>query len=117
DVVFVGAVGAGRSEVEMAPRAHTTVVVEMPMTGDAVQTMKAGILEIGVVYVVNKADRGNEDVLVANLKFQITALDGWIPSVIRTAATEGRGIDELADALDQHAAYRDQTGFRAKREV
>src|SRR5439155_621709 len=98
-------------------RAHTTVVVEMPMTGDAVQTMKAGILEIGDVYVVNKADLGNEDVLVANLKFQLTARDGWIPSVIRTAATEGRGIDELADALDRHAAYLDQTGFRAKREV
>ncbi|TMA02279.1 MAG: methylmalonyl Co-A mutase-associated GTPase MeaB, partial [Methanobacteriota archaeon] len=101
----------------IATRAHTTVVVEMPMTGDAVQTMKAGILEIGDVYVVNKADLGNEDVLVANLKFQLTARDGWIPSVIRTAATEGRGIDELADALDRHAAYLDQTGFRAKREV
>jgi len=99
DIVFVEAVGAGQSEVEIATRAHTTVVVEMPMTGDAVQTMKAGILEIGDVYVVNKADLGNEDVLVANLKFQLTARDGWTPPVIRTAATEGRGIDELADAL------------------
>jgi LAO/AO transport system kinase len=79
--------------------------------------MKAGILEIGDVYVVNKADLGNEDVLVANLKFQLTARDGWTPSVIRTTATEGRGIDELADALDRHSAYLDQTGFRAKREV
>jgi len=117
DIVFVETVGAGQSEVEIATRAHTTVVVEMPMTGDAVQTMKAGILEIGDVYVVNKADLGNEDVLVANLKFQLTARDGWTPLVIRTAATEGRGIDELADALDRHAAYLDQTGFRAKREV
>jgi len=105
DIVFVETVGAGQSEVEIATRAHTTVVVEMPMTGDAVQTMKAGILEIGDVYVVNKADLGNEDVLVANLKFQLTARDGWTPSVIRTTATEGRGIDELADALDRHAAY------------
>jgi LAO/AO transport system kinase len=117
DIVFVETVGAGQSEVEIATRAHTTVVVEMPMTGDAVQTMKAGILEIGDVYVVNKADLGNEDVLVANLKFQLTARDGWTPSVIRTTATEGRGIDELADALDRHAVYLDQTGFRAKREV
>src|SRR2546426_8435656 len=116
-LVFVETVGAGQSEVEIATRAHTTVVVEMPLTGDVVQTMKAGILEIGDVYVVNKTDLGNEDVLVANLKFQLTARDGWTPSVIRTTATEGRGIDELADALDRHAAYLDQTGFRAKREV
>ena len=117
DIVFVETVGAGQSEVEIATRAHTTVVVEMPMTGDAVQTMKAGILEIGDVYVVNKADLGNEDVLVANLKFQLTPRDGWTPPVIRTTATEGRGIDELAAALEKHASYLDETGARQKREI
>ena len=117
DLVFVETVGAGQSEVEIATRAHTTVVVEMPMTGDAVQTMKAGILEIGDVYVVNKADLGNEDVLVANLKFQLTPRDGWTPPVIRTAATEGLGIDELANALDKHSAFLDDTGSRRKREI
>src|SRR5207249_4437236 len=79
DLVFVETVGAGQSEVEIASRAHTTVVVEMPLTGDVVQTMKAGILEIGDVYVVNKVDLGNEDVLVANLKFQLETRDGWRP--------------------------------------
>lgn len=117
DLVFVETVGAGQSEVEIAMRAHTTVVVEMPMTGDAVQTMKAGILEIGDVYVVNKVDLGNADVLIANLKFQLEARDGWTPPILRTAATEGRGIDELADALGRHAAYLDTAGLRQKREV
>ena len=117
DVVLVETVGAGQSEVEIATRAHSTVVVEMPMTGDAVQTMKAGILEIGDVYVVNKVDLGNTDVLVANLKFQLEPRDGWRPPVIRTAALEGRGIGELADALDRHAKFLDDTGLRKKREI
>ncbi len=117
DVVFVETVGAGQSEVEIATRAHTTVVVEMPLTGDVVQTMKAGILEIGDVYVVNKVDLGTDDVLVANLKFQLEARDGWTPPIVGTIATDGRGIDELADALMRHAEFLDRTGLRRKREV
>src|SRR5256712_6483390 len=117
DLVFVETVGAGQSEVEIASRAHTTVVVEMPLTGDVVQTMKAGILEIGDVYVVNKVDLGNEDVLVANLKFQLETRDGWTPPIIRTAALKGRGIDDLAGAIEKHALYLDQSGGRRKREV
>src|SRR5438132_997688 len=117
DLVFVETVGAGQSEVEIASRAHTTIVVEMPLTGDVVQAMKAGILEIGDVYVVNKVDLGNEDVLVANLKFQLETRDGWTPPIIRTAALEGRGIDDLAGAIEKHALYLDQSGGRRKREV
>ena len=117
NLVFVETVGAGQSEVEIASRAHTTVVVEMPLTGDVVQTMKAGILEIGDVYVVNKVDLGNEDVLVANLKFQLEIRDGWTPPIIRTAALEGRGIDDLAAAIEKHASYLDESGGRRKREV
>jgi LAO/AO transport system kinase len=117
DLVFVETVGAGQSEVEIATRAHTTVVVEMPMTGDVVQTMKAGILEIGDVYVVNKVDLGNADVLVANLKFQLEPREGWTPPIVRTAAAEGRGIDELSDALQKHALFLDAAGGRRRREV
>src|SRR2546427_10183656 len=117
DLVFVETVGAGQSEVEIASRAHTTVGVEMPLTGDVVQTMKAGILEIGDVYVVNKVDLGNEDVLVANLKFQLAAREGWTPPIVRTAALEGQGIEELAGAIEKHALYLDQSGGRRKREV
>ena len=115
--VFVETVGAGQSEVEIATRAHTIVVVEMPLTGDVVQTMKAGILEIGDVYVVNKVDLGNADVLVANLKFQVAARGGWTPPIVRTAALEGRGIEELADVLDRHAIFLERSGLRHGREV
>jgi len=117
DVIFVETVGAGQSEVEIATRAHTTVVVEMPLTGDAVQTMKAGIMEIGDVYVVNKVDLGDEDVLVANLKFQLEPRDGWTPPVVRTAALEGRGIDELADVLEKHRAHLGSSGILLRREL
>jgi len=117
DLVFVETVGAGQSEVEIASRAHTTVVVEMPLTGDVVQTMKAGILEIGDVYVVNKVDLGNADVLVANLKFQLETRDGWTPPIIRTAALEGRGVEDLVAAIEKHASYLDESGGRGKREI
>jgi LAO/AO transport system kinase len=117
DLVFVETVGAGQSEVEIATRAHTTVVVEMPLTGDAVQTMKAGIMEIGDVYVVNKVDLGNEDVLVANLKFQLEPRDGWTAPIVRTAAIEGRGIEELASTLERHAMFLESSGLRKKRDV
>jgi len=115
--VFVETVGAGQSEVEIATRAHSIVVVEMPLTGDVVQTMKAGILEIGDVYVVNKVDLGNADVLVANLKFQLVAREGWTPPIVRTAALEGRGIEELADVLDRHAVFLERSGLRRRRDV
>lgn len=117
DIVFVETVGAGQSEVEIASRAHTTVVVEMPLTGDAVQVMKAGILEIGDVYVVNKIDLGSEEALVSNLLFQIEPRDGWKPPVVPTSALEDRGIGELAGALDKHRAHLEATGELRTREL
>ncbi len=117
DIIFVETVGAGQSEVEIASRAHTTVVVEMPLTGDAVQTMKAGILEIGDVYVVNKVDLADADTLVANLRFQIETRDGWTPPIVRTSAVEDQRIDELADALEKHRAYLESSGNWKKREL
>ena len=117
DLVLVETVGAGQSEVEIAGRAHTTVVVEMPLTGDVVQTMKAGILEIGDVYVVNKVDLADADTLVANLRFQIEERDGWTPPIVRTSALEDQRIDELADAVERHRAFLESTGLWAKRET
>src|SRR5438034_10711458 len=89
----------------------------MPLAVYVVQSMRVWFMEIGDVYVVNKVDLGSEDLLVANLKFQLEARDGWTPPIIRTAAIEGRGIDELADALMRHAAFLDETGLRKKREI
>ncbi len=117
DLVLVETVGAGQSEVEIASRAHTTVVVEMPLTGDAVQTMKAGILEIGDVYVVNKSDLADTDALVANLRFQLEERDGWRPPIVRTSALKGSRIDELADAVVQHRAFLESSGLWERREI
>ncbi len=105
DVVFVETVGAGQSEVEIASRAHTTVLVQMPQSGDAVQALKAGIMEIGDIYVINKADLGGADAMASNLEFVLDPRDGWRPPVLKTTASEGTGIRELADALEKHLAF------------
>ncbi len=105
DLVFVETVGAGQSEVDIASRAHSTVVVQMPQSGDAVQVMKAGILEIGDIYVVNKMDLGGADSLVSNLEFMLENRAGWRPPVLKTSALEGEGLPALADAIRRHHEY------------
>lgn len=117
DVVFVETVGAGQSEVEIAGRAHTVCVVQMPLAGDEVQIMKAGILEIGDIYVVNKVDLADADGLVANLKLQIESRDGWTPPILRTSALEAKGIPELADGIADHAGFLKSSGLWEKREL
>ena len=104
DLIFVETVGAGQSEIDIASRAHTTVVVQMPQSGDAVQALKAGILEIGDIYVVNKTDLGGADSMSSNLDFMLEERQGWRPSVVQTSALEGKGITELADAIATRAA-------------
>ena len=105
DLVFVETVGAGQSEVDIASRAHSTVVVQMPQSGDAVQVMKAGILEIGDIYVVNKVDLGGADPLVSNLEFMLEDRAGWRPPVLKTSALAGEGLPALADAIRRHHEY------------
>jgi len=117
DLVFVETVGAGQSEVEIASRAHTTVVVQMPESGDAVQALKAGILEIGDVYVVNKTDLGGADVMASNLKFMIEEKAGWRAPVVRTSALEGRGVQELADAIAKHFVHLKSGALWEQREM
>lgn len=117
DIVFVETVGAGQSEVEIAKRAHTTVVVEMPASGDAVQILKAGILEIGDVYVVNKCDLEGADVMVSNLEMVIPErTKGWRPPVLRVVASEGKGLREVADELGKHWQFLAASGELAARE-
>ncbi len=117
DLVFVETVGAGQSEVEIAKRAHTTVVVEMPASGDAVQILKAGILEIGDVYVVNKCDLEGADVMVSNLEMVIPErTKGWRPPVLRAVASEASGVKEVADELGNHWQFLASSGELAARE-
>jgi len=103
DVILIETVGVGQDEVDVARTADATVVVLVPGTGDDVQAMKAGIMEIADVFVANKADREGIDRLVqsveAALSLQPAAPGAWTPPVLKTEATTGRGIDELWAAL------------------
>lgn len=117
DVVLVETVGVGQDEVEVARTTQSTVVVGIPGGGDAIQAMKAGILEIADIFVVNKADRDGADALVAELRQLLSLAEQgpqWKVPIVKTIATENVGIDTLADAIDAHAGYLRATGRFAK---
>lgn len=104
DVVLVETVGVGQDEVEIAQAAHTVIVVSAPGLGDDVQALKAGLLEIADVHVVNKADRDGADRTVAELTsmLRLGASGGWRAPVLATCAESGTGVVELATAIDRH---------------
>ncbi|HEX2696984.1 MAG TPA: methylmalonyl Co-A mutase-associated GTPase MeaB [Anaerolineales bacterium] len=148
DIVMIETVGAGQSEVDIARLAHTTLVVEAPGLGDDIQAIKAGILEIADILVVNKADRpgveNTEKALKSMLdlahptqrvythhgKYMSTASPqppspsgrgaggevGWVPPILKTISTEGKGIAELAEQIEKHAAHLHVSGDWAARE-
>jgi len=107
--IIVETVGVGQSEVEIAGLADCTVVALVPEAGDEVQTLKAGIMEIADIFVVNKADRDTAEALYRNLRIMVheKAHDGAEIPVIRTVATAGTGIDELAAAIDRQLSRSD----------
>ena len=107
DIVLVETVGVGQDEVDIVRACHTTVVVSAPGMGDDVQAVKAGILEIADIHVVNKADREGADKTIAELRnmLQMTSSDsngGWDVPIVATSAESGQGVDELTDALERH---------------
>jgi len=142
DLIFVETVGAGQAEVDIACTAHTTVVVEVPGLGDDIQAIKAGILEIADVFVVNKADLEGADHAVMALRMMLDLNSGgahtvmhhgrllevvtaasrsadapaWRPPIHKTVATRREGIAELARAILAHRAHLEQTGSLAWRE-
>lgn len=107
DFVLVETVGVGQGEVEIVGEADSTVVVVTPGWGDSVQANKAGLLEIGDVFVVNKADRPGAEEAVGDLEMMMDlgASRAWRPPVVVTVATESRGIDDLWQALGEHAEH------------
>ena len=122
DVVLVETVGVGQSEVEIASLADTTIVLLAPGMGDGIQAAKAGILEIGDVFVVNKADREGADATVRDIRHMISLGDRtepglWRPPVVKTVAAKGEGIDEVMEALDKHVAWMEETGTLRERRV
>jgi LAO/AO transport system kinase len=140
DMILIETVGAGQSEVDIARLAHTTLVVEAPGLGDDIQAIKAGILEIADILVINKADRpgveNTERALKSTLElahptqrvfhhhgqYRYATIDApidakmWLPPIQKTISTEGRGIAELAEAIERHGTHLRSSGDWAARE-
>ena len=144
EVIIIETVGAGQSEVDIARLAHTTVVVEAPGLGDDIQAIKAGILEIADVLVINKADRPGVEITERALRSTLELAHPtkrvirhhgrtmstedssmlqtdinktiWIPPINKTVATEGKGISELAESIAKHMAHLRQSGDWAARD-
>jgi LAO/AO transport system kinase len=111
DIILVETVGVGQDEVEIADTAHTTVIVTIPGMGDEVQALKAGILEIGDIFVVNKADREGSRKTVRELRNLVELglrrreHKGWEPLIVETEALKGRGIEDLYQSIQKHRQY------------
>jgi LAO/AO transport system kinase len=118
DVVIVETVGVGQDEVDIVRMAHTTIVVMVPGLGDDIQAIKAGILEIGDIFVVNKADREGADrtarELAVMLEMHPAKDDEWQPRLIKAEAQRGRGIDELVAECLSHRAFLAHDGRMAR---
>ena len=118
-VVLVETVGVGQAEVDIARTAHTTVVVEAPGLGDEVQALKAGLLEIADLLVVNKADRPGAAQTARALEAMLDlgrSDNGWRPPVLQTVALDGTGVDAALEAIAAHRAYLQESGQWARRE-
>jgi LAO/AO transport system kinase len=112
DLVIVETVGVGQSEVEIAELAQTTLVALQPGSGDSIQVLKAGIMEIADVFVVNKADHPMANQLRREIRSAMEMLEwkGWVPELVATQALEGSGIEELWAAVERHMVYLNETG-------
>ena len=116
DKIIVETVGVGQAEVDIMHAAHTILVLTMPGAGDDIQALKAGVMEIGDIYVVNKADKPEATKTYEYITFAVEKGDigpgtGWTPRVVKTSAVMGQGIDQLADAIDEHWKYVRETGL------
>jgi len=123
EVVLVETVGVGQAEVDVARTAHTTIVVEAPGLGDEVQALKAGLLEVADVLVVNKADRPGAAQTMRALEVTLAlgrnnrpGREGWQAPVLKTVALEGKGVAEVLDAVAAHRAYLQESGQWAEKE-
>lgn len=120
DVVLIETVGVGQDEVDIVRLADITVVILVPGMGDDVQTIKAGIMEIADIFVINKSDRDGAERVEREIRaLQSLALrqDGWTPPIVKTVASEGKGIDELAVAISEFEAYLQSENRALKRRV
>ncbi|MGO4255264.1 methylmalonyl Co-A mutase-associated GTPase MeaB [Marmoricola sp. RAF53] len=119
EVILVETVGVGQSEVEIASMADSTVVLLAPGMGDGIQAAKAGILEIGDLYVINKADRDGADQVRRELRSMLGLSErpegAWNPPILKTVAQTGEGVADVVDALEEHRAHLESSGDLARR--
>ena len=110
--IIIETVGVGQDEVEVVKAADISVVVLVPGMGDDIQAIKAGIMEIGDIFVINKADREGVNATEKELEALLslaTHEDSWHPAIVKTVATEGKGIQELAEAIESYRSFHLQT--------
>jgi LAO/AO transport system kinase len=116
DLIVIETVGVGQAEVEITDACDTTVVVVNPGWGDAVQTAKAGLMEIADVFVVNKADRPGVKDTVRELSQMLDLSEApWRPEIVQTVSIKGEGVDELWAAIEKHRAYQEEKGLLDER--
>ena len=117
DIVLIETVGVGQDEVDIVRTADVSIVVIVPGAGDEVQTLKAGIMEIADIFVVNKADRDGADRTVASiealLSLQTYGPHEWRPPIVKTTATTGDGVTDLVDAIGRFRTHADRVAWRA----
>ncbi|MCB0310526.1 MAG: methylmalonyl Co-A mutase-associated GTPase MeaB, partial [Bdellovibrionales bacterium] len=113
DIILVETVGVGQAEVDIVRTANTCLVVLVPGMGDSVQSIKAGILEIADIFVINKADREGADLLQKDLRMLLSlephSETSWLPKISRTVAVKGEGIVELRAAIEEHGNWLNST--------
>jgi LAO/AO transport system kinase len=117
EVVLLETVGVGQAEVDIIDHADTVVLVLMPGSGDSIQALKAGVMEIPDVIVVNKADHPLTDTMVREIKgvLALGPREGWQVPIVRTEAARGEGVEELAEKLAEHRAYIEAEGTLSER--
>jgi LAO/AO transport system kinase len=126
DFIIIETVGVGQDEIDVMRTAHTTVIMVVPGMGDEIQAIKAGILEVGDIFVINKADREGADKTLSDLRVMIEmnpdkyTQGKWKPPILKMEAAFDRGMDELLAEIDRHAAYLKQStgvgSFRRRKE-
>lgn len=121
DVILVETVGVGQSEVEIAAMADTTLVLLAPGMGDGIQAAKAGILEIGDLYVINKADRDGADQVRRELRSMLGLAErrpgAWRPEIVKTVASKGDGLEDLVAAIERHWQHLNESGELQQRRM
>jgi GTPase len=122
DIILVETVGVGQDEIEIVRLADITIVMLVPGMGDDVQSIKAGIMEIADIFVINKSDREGADRVEKEIRAMQSLAsrhdnDNWAPAIVRTVATNGTGIAQLAAAIENHAGHLEKNGLLLKKKI